>query len=241
MLDIYNTLCERLHRICAEHDLLKEEVDIHARVLSTEEAIGNPEGDDFPLQKGKERLMEASFGKGRGQAFTDQFGDFSGRLDEILAMRLSNNYRRAIFISAMNAVMHHLDLASGTIHCRDEGPTVCAGHLADYIRAEYGHPRIIQIGYQPKMVERLQEDFPYRIVDMDPDNIGSWKNQVRIEGADNSREVCEWAELLLVTGTTLVNDTIQEFLMDKPVLFYGTTIAGAAELMDWPRFCFASR
>ena len=240
MSDIYKRLCEQFHRICAEHDLLGEAVDIHARVLSSEEAIGNPEGDDFPLQKGKERLMEARFGKGRGQAFTDQFGDFSGRLEAILAMRLTNNYRRAIFVSAMNAVLHHLGLVSGTIHCRDEGPTVCAGHLADHIRAVYGQPGITQIGYQPKMVERLQDDFPFRIVDMDPDNIGGFKKQVRIEGPEESRAACEWADLLLVTGTTLVNDTIQDFLTGKPVLFYGTTIAGAAELMGWPRYCYAS-
>jgi hypothetical protein len=39
--------------------LLHETIAVRARVFSTEKAIGNPEGDDFPLQTGKERLMEA--------------------------------------------------------------------------------------------------------------------------------------------------------------------------------------
>ena len=50
-------------------------------------------------------------------------------------------------------------------------------------------------------------------------------------------DAIDWADLLLVTGTTIVNGTIEPFLTDKPVLFYGTTIAGAAEMMGWKRFC----
>ena len=58
-----------------------------------------------------------------------------------------------------------------------------------------------------------------------------------IEGPEKTDEAMEWADLLLVTGTTIVNGTIDRFLTHKPDLFYGTTIAGAAELMNWPRFC----
>lgn len=241
MNGVYNQLREHFYKICNENGLLREEVHVHARVLSTEEAIGNPEGDDFPLQKGKERLMEAVFGQGKGQAFTDQFGDFSGRLEDVSAMELASNYRRAVFVSTMNAVLRHLGLVSGTIHCRDREPSICAEYLAEFIREKCGFPRITQIGYQPKMVERLQETFPYRIVDMDPDNIGERKKNVIVEGPEDSSEACRWADLLLVTGTTLVNCTIEEFLGGRQVLFYGTTIAGAASLMGWPRFCACSK
>ena len=240
MPSVYDELCRRFYRICSENSLLREQVDIKARVLTTEEAIGNPEGDDFPLQKGKERLMQAGFGQGRGQAFTDRFGDFSGRLGEILEMDLNNNFRRAVFVSAMNAVMNHLGRVSGTIHCRDSEPSICADHLAGFLRNEYGRAKITQIGYQPKMVERLQDDFHYRIVDLDPDNIGRAKNNVVVEGPETSSRAVEWADLLLVTGTTLVNDTIGDFLNGKPVIFYGTTVAGAAGIMNWPRFCACS-
>ena len=49
-----------------------------------------------------------------------------------------------------------------------------------------------------------------------------------------------WCDLLLVTGTTLVNGTLPIFLGAKPIVFYGTTIAGAAYLMGWERFCASS-
>jgi hypothetical protein len=75
---------------------------------------------------------------------------------------------------------------------------------------------------------------------MDKDNIGSKKFDVMIEGHDAADEAIEWADLLFVTGTTLVNDTIGQFLGKKRVLFYGTTIAGAASIMGWDRFCARS-
>ena len=87
------------------------------------------------------------------------------------------------------------------------------------------------------MVESLASFFPMRLIDMNPDNIGTRKSQVVVEGPWATQEAIDWADLLLVTGTTLVNDTIEEFLQQKPTLFYGTTIAGAAHLMDWDRFC----
>ena len=87
------------------------------------------------------------------------------------------------------------------------------------------------------MVEYLVAQFPLRVIDMDRENIGAQKFGVHIEGPDATDEAKRWADLLLVTGTTLVNDTIGQFLHGKPVIFYGTTIAGAAYLMGWERFC----
>ncbi len=75
---------------------------------------------------------------------------------------------------------------------------------------------------------------------MDPDNIGTSKFDVVVEGPEATAEAVSWADLLLVTGTTLVNGTIDNFLNQKPILFYGATIAGAAHLMNWDRFCAKS-
>jgi hypothetical protein len=72
---------------------------------------------------------------------------------------------------------------------------------------------------------------------MDPDNVGRDKFGVILESAEYTEEAVEWADLLLVTGTTLVNDTISPLLGKKDIVFYGTTIAGAAHLMGWERFC----
>ena len=57
---------------------------VNARTLSADEAIGAPERSDYPIQKGKEVMVEATFKGFKGQAFTDQPGTFSGSLREIL-------------------------------------------------------------------------------------------------------------------------------------------------------------
>jgi uncharacterized protein (DUF4213/DUF364 family) len=212
-------------------------VRIRARALSTEEAIGNPETDDFPLQKGKEKLMQAEFDHSLGQAFTDRYGNFEGSLEEILNMPLENNYRRGILVATVNALLRHMNRIERTVHCRDQGPVQCAQKLREYIQTHYGQIKILQIGFQPRMVESLALSFSMRVIDMDPENIGTQKFHVAIEGPWATQEAIGWADLLLVTGTTLVNDTIGQFLNHKPILFYGTTIAGAAYLMDWDRFC----
>lgn len=238
MDDIFDELRKRLLKLVKDQDLLSGRVRIQARGLSVEEAIGNPEADDFPLQKGKERLMQADFSNALGQAFTDRYGDFDGTLDEVLDMGLYNNYRRALFVSTLNAVLRHLGRAEKTIHCRDQEPNLCATDLCTYLQERYGgQVKIAQVGFQPRMVESLGPVFPFRVMDLDPDNIGATRFSTLIEDPGATDEIIRWADLLLVTGTTLVNGTIKPFLGEKPVLFYGTTIAGPAQLMGWDRFC----
>jgi hypothetical protein len=236
-MDVFSTLREKMFEICSSQDLLSQPVTVRAKTLTTNEAIGNPEADDFPLQKGKERLMQADFRGSLGQAYTDQFGDFEGTLENILTSNTDNNFRRAIFVSTINAVLRYLKKISHTIHCRDTEPAECASELAAYIQKNYGKVKIGLIGFQPRMVESLAAGFPLRVVDMDINNIGAEKFGATIEGTEKSDDVVQWADLLVVTGTTLVNDTIGDFLNKKPLIFYGTTIAGAAYLMNWDRFC----
>jgi len=240
MYDVYKTLRKSFFDVCESQNLLSEPVQIKARVLSSEEAIGNPETDDFPIQKGKERLMQAEFGTGTGQAFTDRYGDFSGKLSEVIDMPLENNFRRAVFVASLNAVLDYLNEVQGTIHCKDNGPTLCATELAHYLKRRYGRLKITQVGFQPRMVEHLAKAFDYRILDMDPDNIGTRKFDTLVEGPESTTDAVTLADLLLVTGTTLVNGTIHDFLSYKSILFYGTTITGAAHLMNWDRFCVES-
>jgi len=181
--------------------------------------------------------MQADIRGALGQAFTDQFGDFEGTLEEILSAELNSNYRRAIFVAALNAALRHLKLINGTVHCRDEEPRQCAEALADHIQNRHGNVKIVQIGFQPRMIESLSSRFTMRVLDMDRDNIGSRKCGALIESPEAAEKALAWADLLLVTGTTLVNGTLPAFVGSKPVLFYGTTIAGAAHLMGWERFC----
>ncbi len=238
---VLSRLQKKAGEIWQSENILNEQITVSARTLSVEEAIGNPEGDDFPLQRGKERLMEATFHQSRGQAFTDQYGDFSATLQDLVTMKLDNNFRRAIFIAAFNAVQRHLGQAEGTIHCRDKGPGICAPKLAAHILEKYGQVRITQIGYQPKMIESLADMFEMRVVDLDPDNIGTKKSGIIIEGPSDTEDAIQSAELLLVTGSTIVNDTLGDFLVDnKPTLFFGTTVAAAAPVMELDRFCCES-
>ena len=237
---IYDELRNKAREVLSANGLMKETVRVKARALSTEEAIGNPESDDFPLQKGKERLMQADIRGAFGQAFTDRFGDFEGTLETILETPLTNNYRRAIFVAALNASLRHLGLVEGTVHCRDKGPKECAEALGDHIQERFGRVKVVQVGFQPMMVKTLASRFEARVLDMDPDNIGQEKYGAEIEPPDAFEAAVEWADLLVVTGTTLVNGTVGDFLVDKPVIFYGTTIAGAAHLMGWERFCARS-
>jgi len=92
-------------------------------------------------------------------------------------------------------------------------------------------------GFQPALIKALSGEFEIRVLDLDPDNIGQLKHGAYIEGGEATDDVLGWADVLLVTGTTLANGTIDMFLTDKPVIFYGTTIAGAASVMGWDRFC----
>jgi hypothetical protein len=237
MTEIFREIKDKARPVLEGRGLMERRIRVEARALSTEEAIGNPEGNDFPLQQGKERLMQAALDGALGQAFTDRYGDFEGTLEEVFDMPLGNNFRRAVFVATLNAALRLLGRADRTVHCRDRGPAVCASDLAAHIREKYGEVRVGQVGFQPAMAEALARAFPLRVLDLDPDNIGEKKRGVLIEGPDAREDVIRWADLLLVTGTTLVNGTIEEFLPGGPVLFYGSTIAGAAAVMGWDRFC----
>lgn len=234
---MHDIIREKFIRLIKEHGLEGEEVTVKAAALSPEQAIGNPEDKDYPLVKGDERLMQAEFRGSKGHAFTDRYGNFSGRLADIAEMDLNNNFRRAIFISSLNAVMNHLGLAERTVHCKDKQPRECATELASYIKENYGQPKIAMVGFQPRMVEALAPRFELRVTDMDKVNIGQEKFGVKIDDPARTKENLEWCDIALVTGTTIVNDTIDQFLIAKPVIFYGATIAGAAELQGLNRFC----
>jgi hypothetical protein len=43
--------------------------------------------------------------------------------------------------------------------------------------------------------------------------------------------------VLVATGSTIANKTITNILIDKPTIFFETTLAGAAALMKLERFC----
>ena len=228
---------QRAVQLWKEAGLMEAVIEVTAAPLSVEQAIGRPEGQDFPIQKGKEKLMEACFQGAKGQAFTDTYGNYQGRLADVAALNLEDQRSRAVFVATLNAVTRFLGQTQGTIHCKDTGPKDCAQQISAYIRNRHSSPKIGMVGYQPALIAALSSTFAMRVLDLDPDNIGQVLHGALIEGGAATAAVLDWADLLLVTGTTLANGSIDMFLTDKPVIFYGTTIAAAASLMGWDRFC----
>jgi len=235
---VYDIIKKEFIKIINQNGLQSDRIIIRATPLSPQEAIGNPEDRDYPLVTGVERLMQAEFRGSLGQAFTDMYGDFSGRLSDIVEMDLTNNFRRAIFISSLNAVMRHLGLIDKSVHCKDNEPRECSLELVKYIERNYGHPKLAMVGFQPRMVEALSKRFELRVTDMDEDNIGTEKFGVIIHSPEKTQENLNWCDVALVTGTTIVNNTIDQFRISKPVVYYGITISGVAKLLSLNHFCY---
>lgn len=235
-LDVYHLLKNEFSKLA--HDMLDEPVSIvSARALSAKEAIGEPDRDDYPLLKGKEVMIEAQFKGSRGQAFTDTPGTFEGSIRDIIALPLTNNFQRAVFIASLNAFMRELGHISGTLHCRDKEPEQCAREFVQHVRERFGNPRVSFVGFQPAMIERFSEQFEMRVLDLDEDNIGKTKFGLTIEGPDNTEEVLRWGDIILATGSTCINGTIEQYLGEKPVIFYGVSASAATKICGLERFC----
>jgi len=237
--EAFKALKPHISKILNDEELSSMPVNIACRTLTPEEALGNPSRDDFPLQKGKEKLMQAEIGSSKGQAFTDRPGNFDATLEEILKLTPDNNFNRAAIIAALNAVLRGGNIVGRTIHCKDDGPRLCSSELVEKISSSYGKPKITMVGLQPAMAEALSANFTLRIVDLDQQNNGKRFNDTVVEtGAYPVSELEEWSDLFLVTGSTIVNGTIDQFLhLETPVLFFGTTIAGPAKLLGLKHFC----
>lgn len=230
--------------VAAEAGLLNTPLKVQVTKLPPESALGNTADKDYPIWKGKEGIVEARLLNGVGQAYSPAPVDFSGELGDVLALDLEGTDEtalgnRGVFVASVNAVCMHLGIARDTIHCRDEGPRECAKDLLGVIGA--GSPddsRITLIGCQPRMIEALSSAYQLRIIDLDPDNIGKSFGGVEVESEDCTDDALNWCNIALVTGSTLVNGTADRFVGLKcHTVFYGVTIAGAAALLDLPRFC----
>lgn len=238
-MELLEKMREQLRQIMLAEGWDSEKIQVlSARPLTPEEAIGSPERRDYPILKGKEVMLEATFHGERGQAFTDMPGNFTATLGDVLALPLDNNFERAVLIASLNAVLRSLKRIDKTVHCRDEEPGRCARHMAEYVRERFGNPRIAFIGLQPGMVASLSEHFRLRVTDLDPENVNQTRNGVLIEDATHTPEILEWSDIVLATGTTAVNNTLGGIIGNKPVIFYGVTIAGIAHLEGYDQFCF---
>ncbi|CAK7028747.1 hypothetical protein CIW83_01340 [Tissierella sp. P1] len=242
-MEFYTLLQQKIKAIAIQNNLYDENIIITTNTLTPEEAIGITERKDFPLLNGKEVLIEAKFLDSIGQAYTDSPTVFKGSVKHVLELDLSDNRNKVLFIATLNAILKHLKLVENTIHCKDEEPEKCGKDIARYIQDKFGSVKIGMVGFQPAIIDNLRKKFSIRVLDLDINNIGKIKYDTLIEdGKVNREEVVKWSDILVVTGSTITNGTILDFLrVKKATLFYGTTIAGVAYLENLDRICFCSK
>jgi len=221
-------------------------VSVTVKMLTPEEAIGNPMRRDFPIVEGKERVIEVEIMGCKAQAFTDSPREFTGTIEDVLALPLDTNGERAIFIGTLNAILKYRGRIEATLHCKDEEPEQCAHEIAAYIRCKHGMINVGLIGLNPAIAESLVKTFGaehVNITDLNYDNIGKTKFGVTVrDGRTETEDMVKISDLILMTGTTLVNNTFDEIQRlikkyRKTYLIYGVTASGINELLDFPGIC----
>ncbi len=236
---------EKLLSVCDEEGLHGDS-PLVVVPLSPDEAIGPDADAGLAIKKGREQVLEATFREARGQAFTDAPSRWSGTLQDVLSLTLSAGRERAVFVAAMNAVLRSLGMVDGTVHCRDDAPERCGASMARALDARFGRKRVGLVGLQPAILRGLVEWFgieAVRVLDLDPDNVGARRCGVEVwDGGKDLPRLVTWCNVGLATGSSLVNGTIDEIRRrfgnaEKPLVFFGNTISGAAALLGLDRFC----
>ena len=84
--------------------------------------------------------------------------------------------------------MTHLNIIKPALYCKNEEPEQCAKNIVEFF-AQYRNERLLMVGYQPAMIERLHAaGFTMRVLDLNPDNIGDVRYGVTIEDGQNYEE-----------------------------------------------------
>ena len=236
----------KLTEIIRKNGLYDVNVSVLVKTLTPEEAIGKPGRRDFPIIIGKERVVEAKILTAKAHAFTDSPGEFVGKLREILEFSLSSSKERAIFVAALNALLKYLNLVEKTVHCKDEDPEKCAKEIASNTLKRWGKVKVGLIGLNPAIAEMLASTFGEKnvnITDLDKQNINSLKFGVKIrDGNEMTEKLIKQSDVIIVTGTTLVNGTFDNIIncirnYGKEYIIYGVTGAGICKLMELNRIC----
>ena len=234
-LTINEKLKSALAALAAENSWLDDALVVECKALTTEEAIGTPEEQDYPIQKGKETMLQVTFHDRFGQAFSREvLAHRTYSLKEVLELPLESDWQRAVLIASANAVFAAAGKIDRTIHCKNQEPKECAGCLGEITSGE----RVALFGHQPRFLEKLHELGEVRCVDIDSDLIGTASDGITIEGPETAQDVIDWADRLLVTGSATVNDTFSRFVdTGKPLHVFGTTGAAMSHVLGLERYC----
>ncbi len=241
----YMNAKDALISILNKQEELKElNLNVTSRALKNEEAIGNPTRTDFPLLQGEEVLLQVDIDGGLGQAFTSAPVAYQGNIEGILNFPSDEIGNNALFVATLNAVAHKLGLVEKTKHCINDQPEECGKKISENIKEEYGLCNIGIIGYQPAIIENCVKVFgPARVkvTDLDIDTVGTTSYGVTIlDGLIDTERVVDFADVLLITGTVLANNTFKDIvglIGEKPYYFFGTTCAALAHFYNVYRLC----
>ena len=244
-MNVLETARNKFIELCDKH-LDDMSCQINVFPLSAQNAVGDKLSGDFPIQKGKEQVIEAVFKETSGQAFTDTPSSWTGTLKDILELDLVAYRSRAVFVAGMNAVLSHWGAASGVNHCKDYDPFNCGLEITKKLVTRFGRKKVGLIGLQPAILSNLSECFEahnVRVLDLNPDNIGKIKYGVEVwNGETELSRLVNWCDVGLATGSSIVNGTIDEIIdifkrENKPLIFFGNTISGTAVLVNLDRLC----
>jgi hypothetical protein len=244
-MDILEQARQIFALLCGDHGL-DPDTRVSVRPLSPDEAIGPGADGDFVIRKGKESVIEATFLEARGQAFTDAPTAWQGNLAGLIGLDLGQTRYRALFTAGLNAVLRHLQLVDGTVHCLNDEPSKCGPEMTGRLHHRFGVSRFGLIGLQPAILKELVDGFGkarIRVADLNPDNIGKEREEVPVlDGEKDLDELIEWCDVGLATGSSVVNGTINSIIekfaaAGKPVAFFGNTISGVAALTGLERIC----
>ncbi|WP_292459799.1 Rossmann-like domain-containing protein [Methanothermococcus sp.] len=234
---------EALKKIAEENNLLNEPIEAHPVNVN----LDTTRISDYPLLNGREFLLRAFFKGCVGDAFTGNLREFKGTIAEVL----ESDYNPLI-VATLNAVMRYLGHIEKTEHCTKDEPETCAKKLSEYLLNEFKNngkdiknTKIGIIGYHPAIIKQMVETFGKDNVmatDLDFNNIGRIKHGIVIYHADMNEYLIKNSDIVLSTGSTAANGTIFDIVemakkYNKRVIFYGTTVAGIAKLLNLERFC----
>jgi hypothetical protein len=230
---LYGTLKQTFREILNKYGVGDKEVRV------SEERRGDGE-QELPAAPGAEVKLTAEYEGAVGECSTSFPEQFRGPLSEVSGFDIENNpQKRSVFIAVLNAVMNRWELCDDCVSCAESDMERCGERIAAHYRRSNGRIKLLLAGYQPHILKALAAQFPLRVLDLDPKHIGKTYDNITVEdGAGAFSDAAWWADAILCTGSALANGTIVDYMnMPKDIMYYGTTVAGCARILELRRQC----
>lgn len=197
-----------------------------------------------PLTSGNEVLIQAEMEGASGQVYTFHPRTFSGTVDAVANLPDVSPYNYPMVVAVLNAAARKVGEIEKSVQCSGDGPSQCARHICRSIKERHGVCRIGMIGLQPVLLKEAVAAFGVEnlaVTDLNPNNVGSFQYGVEVwDGDKDNSPLIDFAHVLLIAGTALVNGKADKILQqagDKPYYLFGTTAAGLARVNDMPWMC----